>query len=66
MNYFLNKAMIKQAIQRGIQFEICYGSGCFEGNQSNRKQFLSNAMQLVKLCKGQNIILCTDSNDKIY
>jgi len=52
MNYFLNRSVIKQALQRGVTFEITYGSGCFESSQANRKQFLMNAMQLVKVTKG--------------
>jgi ribonuclease P/MRP protein subunit RPP1 len=66
MNYFLNKTLIKQALQRGITFEICYGSGSFEGSQANRKGFLMNAMSLIKVSKGQGIILSCDSDRKIY
>lgn len=66
MNYFLNKSVIKQALQRGVTFEIFYGSGCFESSQANRKQFLMNAMQLVKVTKGQNLILTCDSDRRIF
>jgi RNase P/RNase MRP subunit p30 len=66
MNYFLNKSVIKQALQRGITFEISYGSGCFEGSQANRKQFLMNAMSLVKVCKGEGIILSCEADRRIY
>ena len=66
MNYFLSKPLIKQALQRGITFEICYGSGCFEGSQANRKTFLMNAMALVKVTKGKGIVLSCESDKSIY
>ena len=66
MNYFLSKALIKQALQRGVTFEICYGSGCFEASQANRKTFLMNAMALVKVAKGKGIILSCESDKSIY
>eukprot|EP00347_Sterkiella_histriomuscorum_P002427 403368194 len=53
-------------IIRGIQFEICYGSLCFEGSQANRKQFLQNCMQLAKVTKGKNIILSSEVTNSIY
>jgi ribonuclease P/MRP protein subunit RPP1 len=66
MNFFINKTVVKQAIARGISFEICYGSGCLEGSQANRKQFLVNAMSLVKASKGKSLILGCDSDRRIY
>lgn len=66
MTYYLNKTVIKQALLRGITFEICYGSGCFEGSQAERKQFLMNAIALVKASKGKGLILSCDSDRSIY
>jgi ribonuclease P/MRP protein subunit RPP1 len=66
MNYFLNKSVIKQALQRGVTFEITYGSGCFEGSQAYRKNFLMNAMALVKVSKGKGIIISSDTDRRIY
>ena len=70
MSFFLNKTSVKQALQRGITFELCYGSGCFEGSQANRKTFLMNAMTLIKLISNKNgsdgIIFACDSDRKIY
>ncbi|CDW90528.1 rnase p subunit p30 family protein [Stylonychia lemnae] len=66
LSFFISKVLVKQALQRGIQFEICYGAGCFEGSQTNRKQFLQNVMQLVKVSKGKGIILSCEANNSIY
>ena len=66
MSYFINKTLVKQALQRGITFEINYGSGCFEGSQGNRKTFMMNAMSLIKASKGKGIVMACESDKKIY
>ena len=30
MNYFISKSQVRQALKRGVQFEVCWGSGCFD------------------------------------
>lgn len=43
-------------------FEVTYGSSCFEGGSLVRKQFLMNALAIVKLLKGKNLILSSEAN----
>lgn len=45
-----------------------YGSGCLErGSAAERKVFLMNAMQLVKLAKkGANLILSSEATSMLY
>jgi ribonuclease P/MRP protein subunit RPP1 len=47
-------------------FEICYGSGCLEGGSTTRRQFLTNALQLVKLSKGKGIILSAEASQIMF
>ena len=47
-------------------FEICYGSGCLEGGSTSRRQFLTNALQLVKLSKGKGIILSAEASSIMF
>lgn len=51
-------------MQRGVQFEICYGAG-LQGPDA-RKNFMMNAMQLIKLTKGKNIIFASEEASQIY
>lgn len=37
-----------------------------ENHQAERKTFLSNAMNLVKLTKGKGIILSSETNNRIF
>jgi ribonuclease P/MRP protein subunit RPP1 len=64
LSFFLQKTWIKLAIQRGVQFEVTYGSSL--ENAECRKYFMQNTMQLVKLTKGKNIIFASESSSQIY
>lgn len=65
MAFYFQKTWIKLAIQRGIQFEIVYAPACLEV-PSQRKNFLLNAMALIKLTKGKNIILGSEAASVLY
>ena len=66
LQFYLTKAPIKQAIQRGAVFEICYGQGLMENHLKNRKVFLNNCLTLVKLTKGKSIIFGSEANKRIF
>lgn len=50
-------------MKRGVTIEITYGTGCLElGDAASRKQFLMNAMDMVRLTKGgRNLILASEA-----
>ena len=64
--FYWEKSPIKQAILRGAQFEINYGLGMLENSSENRKRFLQNAMSLVKVCKGKNLIMGSETNQRVF
>jgi ribonuclease P/MRP protein subunit RPP1 len=51
-------------MQRGVQFEITYG-GSLENGEC-RKYFMMNAMQLIKMTKGKNIIFSSETASQLY
>jgi len=61
-SFFIQKSWIKLALQRGVIFEITYGSGCLE-HPETRRQFLSNSIALCKLTKGKAIVMGSETND---
>ena len=72
MNFYIQKTWVKLAITRSIMIEIVYGPGCFEppadgsDNVNQRKTFLMNAISLIKLAKGKNIILSSEASSVLY
>jgi ribonuclease P/MRP protein subunit RPP1 len=73
LKFYLTKPLVKQAIDRGIVFEVCYGRALED--QTARKYILSNAMTLAKVSKvgksklitqGKNIIFSSEVSDVIY
>ncbi|XP_064630602.1 ribonuclease P protein subunit p30-like isoform X2 [Lineus longissimus] len=54
--FWLKRAQMSAAIKRGVFFEICY-SHSISDYAEKRQRFISNAIELVDLCKGKNIIL---------
>ena len=53
--FFLNKSMINAALSRGIIFEIIYSPAL--QNMSYRKSLFSNALNIVRITRGRNIII---------
>ncbi|KAL9120283.1 MAG: hypothetical protein Q9187_003162 [Circinaria calcarea] len=50
------------AIQRGIKFEICYGSGVLvsDGGMA-RRNLISNATQLIRATRGRGIVISSEA-----
>ncbi|XP_065920113.1 ribonuclease P protein subunit p30-like isoform X2 [Dysidea avara] len=53
--FILRRQQIGQAIERGLMFEICYSPAILDANA--RRYTFSNALNLVRLCKGKNVIV---------
>eukprot|EP00158_Paraphelidium_tribonemae_P001882 Partr_v1_DN24900_c0_g1_i2_m29910 putative ribonuclease p len=51
----LKFSTVNSAVQRGLYMEICYG-GCIR-DSGQRKNIISNAMSLIRVTRGRNIIL---------
>lgn len=68
MNFYIQKTWVKLAVARGLQIEIVYGPGCLEqASSAQRKVFLMNSMQVVKLCKGgRNLIISSEATSGLY
>ena len=47
-----------------MQLELTFGNGL--ENTETRKIFMMNAMQLIKLTKGKNIIFSSEASSQIY
>lgn len=47
-------------------FEITYGQGLLEHPKSNRKIFLNNAINLIRLTKMRGIILSSETNRRVF
>jgi RNase P/RNase MRP subunit p30 len=54
--FYFKHTTIGQAIDRGILFEICYAPG-IRDTSSGRRYLISNAMDLVRVTEGKNILL---------
>ena len=53
--FTLRAPQIRQALSRGIYFEICYSAALLDSRA--RRQLIASAQQLVRLSKGRGIIL---------
>jgi ribonuclease P/MRP protein subunit RPP1 len=53
LQFFLTKPPIKQALLRGAVFEISYGQCLLENHLKQRKTFIHNSLNLVRLTKGK-------------
>ena len=58
--YVLNRSDIDMAIKRGIHFEITYSGAVQDASQ--RRYFVSNAMGLVRVTRGRNIIISSGAH----
>jgi ribonuclease P/MRP protein subunit RPP1 len=61
--FAVKTAMVQQAIARGIHFEISIGSALKDPNI--RRHMLSNALHLVRVTKGRNIIITSEAQRAI-
>ncbi|KAL9129409.1 MAG: hypothetical protein Q9217_002140 [Psora testacea] len=53
---------VKSALDRGIKFEICYGSGVLNADGgSSRRNLISNATQLIRATRGKGIIISSEA-----
>ena len=59
--FHLNKQYIAAAISRGVMFEIIYTHAL--QNKSSRKNLFTNAAALIRICRGENIILSSASKE---
>lgn len=50
------------AIQRGVKFEICYGSGILNSDGgTSRRNLISNATQLIRATRGRGIVISSEA-----
>ena len=54
---------VRQAIERGIHFEIVYSPAIRDNTQ--RRYIISNAMELVHVSKGKNIIISSEAGHQM-
>lgn len=59
--FYFKHHSIKPALERGVQFEICYSPAIRD--QSLRKNLFHNAISIVSACKGKNIILSSGAEN---
>ena len=59
LNVFIIFLFIWKAVERGIYFEIPYAPAIRDATL--RKNVLTNAMTLVSLCRGKNIIITSQA-----
>ena len=58
--YQLKHGLARQAIDKGIYFELTYGPAL---NESNRRNVISNARMISRVTKGRHTFLSCSSND---
>lgn len=64
LKFFFNKKLLRQAVEKQVMFEICYGKAI--GNQSAyRKYFMSKVSELVENIKGKNLIISSGTNEEL-
>jgi len=63
INFNLKKSQIKEAIDKGTFFEICYGE--FVKDISKRSIFISNVLMLAEVTKGRNLIISSGVDNYI-
>jgi ribonuclease P/MRP protein subunit RPP1 len=61
MGFRIKLNLVLEAIRRGIMFELCYASALKDINA--RRFFIGNATNLIRACKGRNIILSSGCKD---
>lgn len=61
MGFRINLNLVLEAIRRGIMFELCYSSSLKDINA--RRFFTGNATNIIRACKGKNIILSSGCKD---
>ena len=50
------------ALQRGVKFEICYGSGILNSDGgASRRNLISNATQLIRATRGRGIVISSEA-----
>ena len=50
------------ALQRGVKFEICYGSGILNSDGgTSRRNLISNATQLIRATRGRGIVISSEA-----
>ena len=58
--YVLNRSDVDTAIKRGVHFEMTYAGAVQDASQ--RRYFISNAMALVRVTRGRNIIISSGAH----
>ncbi|OJJ88801.1 uncharacterized protein ASPGLDRAFT_163490 [Aspergillus glaucus CBS 516.65] len=59
--FHLKFKMLSAAIERGIRFEICYGSGITGSGLDARRNLIGNAMSLIRATRGRGIIISSEA-----
>ena len=59
--FYFSHTTLSNALQRGIKFEICYGSGILDhSGGSSRRNLISNATQLIRATRGRGLIISSE------
>lgn len=53
------------AVKRGIRFEICYAQAVHDGGAEKRRNFISNAMAMVRATKGRGLIVSSEARNAL-
>ena len=61
--FYMKLPQVRQAIERGIHFEIVYSPAIRDNTQ--RRYIISNAMELVHVSKGKNIIISSEAGHQM-
>ncbi|KAJ3272475.1 Ribonuclease P protein subunit p30 [Terramyces sp. JEL0728] len=62
--YYLKLPSINMAINRGVCFELTYAPAIKD--VSVKRNVISNALSLMRVTKGQNIIISSEASDLLY
>lgn len=61
--FYLKLSQVRQAVQRGIHFEIVYSPAI--RSTSQRKYIISNALEIVRATKGKNTLLSSQAESTL-
>lgn len=54
--------MLCQAVERGVNLEICYAPAILSGDSFARRNFISNVTQLIRAARGRGLVLSSGSD----
>jgi ribonuclease P/MRP protein subunit RPP1 len=60
--FYFKHATLAVALERGIKFEICYGTGILNSDGgASRRNLISNATQLIRATRGRGIVVSSEA-----